>query len=159
MISAFRYLTGDEETLQVSTVNSQSDRQRNEASHTFSFLRGVALQRFLNRLDLLRDGRQHALLQTVELVEAAPRPHLTQADEDTPHCLHTTAPRPHLTQADEDTPHCLHTIAQFHWISLDFTGFHWISLDFTGFHWISLDFTGFHWISLDFTGFNWTATP
>ena len=48
---------------------------------------GVLLERLLDRLDLLRAGRQHALFQAVELVEAAPGAHLAQADEDSPHRL------------------------------------------------------------------------
>ncbi len=44
-------------------------------------------QRHLDVLDLLRHGGQHALLQTVELVEAAPGAHLTQTHKDTAHRL------------------------------------------------------------------------
>jgi hypothetical protein len=41
----------------------------------------------LDGLDLLRHGRQHPLLETVELVEAAPSAHLAEADEDAAHGL------------------------------------------------------------------------
>ena len=52
---------------------------------------GVAVlpQGHLDVLDLLGDGREHSLLQSVELVEAAPRSHLTQTHEDTTHGLKT----------------------------------------------------------------------
>jgi hypothetical protein len=45
------------------------------------------LETFLDGLDLLRDGRQHSLLQTIELVEAAPSADLAQANEDSAHGL------------------------------------------------------------------------
>lgn len=41
----------------------------------------------LNALNLLRDGREDTLLETVELVEAAPCTDLTQSDEDAAHSL------------------------------------------------------------------------
>jgi len=47
----------------------------------------VLAQRLLNALHLLRHGRQHPLLQAVELVEAAPRAHLAEPHEDPPHRL------------------------------------------------------------------------
>lgn len=50
---------------------------------------GVAVlpQGDLDVLDLLGDGRQHSLFQTVELVEAAPGSYLAQTHEDTAHGL------------------------------------------------------------------------
>ena len=42
----------------------------------------------LDDLDLHGDGRQHGLLQTVELIKAAPCSTLDQTDEDTAHRLH-----------------------------------------------------------------------
>lgn len=47
----------------------------------------VQLEGLLNLLDLLRHGRQHALLQTVEFVETAPRADLAQPDENSTHGL------------------------------------------------------------------------
>lgn len=47
----------------------------------------VLSQGHLDVLHLLGDSRQHSLLQTVELVEAAPGSHLTQTHEDTTHGL------------------------------------------------------------------------
>ena len=41
----------------------------------------------LDGLDLLRDGTEDTLLETIELVEASPRADLTETDEDTTHCL------------------------------------------------------------------------
>ena len=49
--------------------------------------RGEAL---LDGLDLLRDGGEHALLEPVELVEAAPGADLAQPHEDPPHRLEHT---------------------------------------------------------------------
>lgn len=51
----------------------------------------VMLQRVLDGLDLHGDGRQHRLLQAVELVEAAPGAALDQAHEDPAHRLHVDA--------------------------------------------------------------------
>ena len=48
-------------------------------------LRRAALDRALDDLDLLRDRRQHLLVQPVELVEAAPGAALDQAGKDPPH--------------------------------------------------------------------------
>ncbi len=48
---------------------------------------GALLQTKLDILDLLRDGRQDTLLQTVELVEAAPRADLADTEEDAAHGL------------------------------------------------------------------------
>lgn len=50
---------------------------------------GVAVlpQGHLDVLDLLGDSGEHSLLQTVELVKAAPSSHLTQTHEDTTHGL------------------------------------------------------------------------
>ena len=45
------------------------------------------LERLLDGLDLLGDGRQHPLLKTIELVKAAPGTDLTQTDKDTSHGL------------------------------------------------------------------------
>ena len=44
-------------------------------------------QRLLDALHLLRHGRQHPLLQAVELVKAAPGPHLAEPHEDAAHRL------------------------------------------------------------------------
>ncbi len=57
---------------------------------------GVAVfsQRNLDVLDLLGHGRQHALLQTVELVEAAPGAHLTQTHKDAAHRLKHNTTKP-----------------------------------------------------------------
>ena len=52
-----------------------------------SVFAGVFLQSLLYRLYLLWARRQHAFLQSIELIEAAPRAHLTQPHEDTPHRL------------------------------------------------------------------------
>jgi hypothetical protein len=41
----------------------------------------------LNALDLLRDGREDALLESVELVEASPSADLAETDEDAAHRL------------------------------------------------------------------------
>ena len=49
---------------------------------------GAASEGGLDGLDLHGDGRQHSLLQSVELIEAAPCPTLDDADEDTTHALH-----------------------------------------------------------------------
>lgn len=53
---------------------------------------GVAVlpQGHLDELHLLGDGGQHPLLQTIELVKAAPRSHLTQTHKDTTHSLENT---------------------------------------------------------------------
>lgn len=50
---------------------------------------GVAVfsQGHLDELDLLGDGRQHSLFQTIELIKAPPGPHLAQTHEDTAHSL------------------------------------------------------------------------
>lgn len=50
---------------------------------------GVAVlpQGHLDVLDLLGDGREHSLLQTVKLVKTAPCSHLAQTHEDTTHGL------------------------------------------------------------------------
>lgn len=50
---------------------------------------GVAVfpQGHLDVLDLLGDGRQHSLLQTIELVKTAPSANLTQSHKDTTHGL------------------------------------------------------------------------
>ena len=59
----------------------------------------MLLQCLLDGLDLLGDGRQHSLLQTVELIEAAPGSHLTQTDKDTSHGLEV---KRLITVEDED---------------------------------------------------------
>ena len=48
---------------------------------------GLFLKRLLDGLDLLGAGGEHTLLQTIELVEAAPRAHLAQTHKDTAHGL------------------------------------------------------------------------
>ena len=45
----------------------------------------------LDGLDLHGDGRENCLLQSVELIEAAPGSALNNADEDPPHALHINA--------------------------------------------------------------------
>ena len=59
----------------------------------------MLLECLLDGLDLLGDSRQHSLLQTVELIKASPRPHLTQTDKDTPHGLEVKCL---ITVEDED---------------------------------------------------------
>jgi len=56
------------------------------------------LEAFLDGLDLLRDGRQHSLLQTIELVEAAPSADLAQANEDSAHGLKVNEMELHYTK-------------------------------------------------------------
>ena len=41
----------------------------------------------LDGLDLLRDGTEDTLFETIELVETAPSTDLTKTNEDTSHCL------------------------------------------------------------------------
>ena len=48
---------------------------------------GAALEALLNRLNLLRDGGQDALLETVELIEATPCADLAEANENAAHGL------------------------------------------------------------------------
>ena len=45
------------------------------------------LEGLLDGLDLLTDGREHSLFQTVELIEAAPGPNLTETHKYPPHRL------------------------------------------------------------------------
>lgn len=45
-------------------------------------------QGFLDALNLLWNSRQHALLQSVELVKTAPCAHLAKSHKDASHCLH-----------------------------------------------------------------------
>ena len=60
----------------------------NYMNPTFFFAgRRLILECLLDCLDLLRASRQHALLQSIELVEAAPCAHLTQTHKDTAHSL------------------------------------------------------------------------
>lgn len=47
----------------------------------------MQLQSFLDRLDLLRNRRQHALFQSIELVETSPGTDLAQTDKDAAHRL------------------------------------------------------------------------
>ena len=49
------------------------------------------LEAVLDGLDLHGHGREHRLLQPVELIEAAPRSALHQAHEDATHGLHVDA--------------------------------------------------------------------
>lgn len=49
---------------------------------------GMLSQGFLDALNLLWNCREHSLLQSVELIKAAPRAHLAQSHKDAPHCLH-----------------------------------------------------------------------
>ena len=72
----------------------------------------------MNRLNLLRDGRQHPLLQTIELVEATPRADLTQADEDAAHGLEVEG-----LVAVEDEDESAELVAQsFHGFGLSRSG-------------------------------------
>ena len=48
----------------------------------------LVLDRVLDGLDLHRDGRKHAGLESVEFVEAAPGAALHDADEDPAHGVH-----------------------------------------------------------------------
>ena len=52
-----------------------------------TLLLSMFLESLLYGLDLLGDGRQHSLFQSVELVKAAPGPNLAQTNKDTPHGL------------------------------------------------------------------------
>ena len=54
---------------------------------TLLLLLSLVLERLLDHLYLLRHGRQHPLLQPVELVKAAPGPDLAQAHKDASHGL------------------------------------------------------------------------
>lgn len=58
---------------------------------------GVAVlsQGHLDELHLLGHGRQHPLLQTIELVKAAPGSHLTQTHKDTTHSLEKKKKKTH----------------------------------------------------------------
>ena len=47
----------------------------------------MLFKRFLDGLNLLRDSGQHALLETIELVETSPSADLTQSDKDASHGL------------------------------------------------------------------------
>lgn len=60
-------------------------------------------QGHLDVLDLLRDGREHSLLQTVELVKAAPGAHLAETHEDATHGLEKTEVRVFKNQDKEKT--------------------------------------------------------
>lgn len=48
---------------------------------------GMLSQGFLDALNLLRNCREHSLLQSVELIKAAPRAHLAKSHKDASHCL------------------------------------------------------------------------
>lgn len=48
---------------------------------------GVLPQSLLDALHLLRDGRQHAFLQPVELIETSPSSDLAQTHKNATHCL------------------------------------------------------------------------
>ena len=61
---------------------------------TFALGLLLGLECLLDGLDLLRDGRQHPLLQTVKLVKTAPGAHLTHMRRVK---LVKTAPGAHLT--------------------------------------------------------------
>ena len=54
----------------------------------------------LDGLDLLRARGQHALLESVKLIEAAPRTHLAQTHEDTTHRLPSTLVRIYFARYD-----------------------------------------------------------
>lgn len=63
---------------------------RNEQWHTLVIVGvGMLSQGFLDALNLLWNGRQHALLQPVELIKTAPCTHLAKSYKDASHCLHT----------------------------------------------------------------------
>ena len=49
---------------------------------------GASSEGSLDGLDLHGDGREHGLLQSVELIEAAPGPTLDDPNEDPSHALH-----------------------------------------------------------------------
>ena len=55
----------------------------------------------LDRLNLLRDGTEDALFQTIELIEASPCTDLTESDEDTTHGLEVERL---VTAEDQDEP-------------------------------------------------------
>ena len=70
----------------------------------------------LDALDLLRDGTEDTFLETVELVEAAPRADLAKTDEDTSHGLEVECL---VATEDQDETSQLHTE------SLDRLGLAW----------------------------------
>lgn len=49
---------------------------------------GMFSQSFLDALNLLRNSREHTLLQSVELIKAAPCTYLAKSHKDASHCLH-----------------------------------------------------------------------